>query len=151
MIGSRYSLSTSLGAPPNVMVHQMAGRLCDGLCQRNDLCEKFSSDFANLLEFLGFTTTIKQFQVRNRRKIALRESYAINEVSLGRLPSQLPNQNVRVDDQRRYRGARILLSHAWTSFMSSRSAHIPNAGWSAARLTFSSFSAVSFTTGLPRT
>src|SRR5579863_1675089 len=66
------------------------------------------------------------------------------------IPSHEPNQDVSIKDQREYLGFLRFLSQASTSFMSSRSAHMPNAGCSAAGILFFSCNAVSLATGLPR-
>src|SRR5439155_23957108 len=64
--------------------------------------------------------------------------------------SQYTNHNVCVKDQRMYRGFRIFLSQASTSFMSSRSAHIPMALYSESFLSFLELRETSLATGLPR-
>src|SRR5579863_10659704 len=63
---------------------------------------------------------------------------------------QYPNEDVAVENQPRYLGVRILRSHARTSRMSSRSAHMPTAGSSTSRGASSRLCAVSLATGLPR-
>src|SRR5271157_5985594 len=60
-----------------------------------------------------------------------------------------PDDNVRIEYQGSRRGLRILRTQAFTSFMSSRPAHIPTEGCSARGIGFRRVRAVSLATGLP--
>lgn len=108
--------------------HQPNCRRRNPLGDGNHLREKVSNHSLYIPQVVSVACAKNQLHVGNCRDIPILGSHAVDELGGGAMSAMHPNEDVGIENQRRYLGLRIFLSQAWTSFMSSRSAHIPKAG-----------------------